>query len=286
MSTATDAAIGSGPQDSVERLGADLSRLKDDYPSKLTLDALARLSNTPKSTLSAALNGKKLPTPRTLAAIVTALDGEPQSWLDRRERLRLAGLGIELDESASVSPTTPSDAPAAPDPVRAVDEPTSAKLQPRWLLILLLIAALIVGGGIGAAITWTAIPIRDPYNPGIVKTGDDPAAFPDCLSDAVIAAAETRQTDYLLEIIWSAKCRAGWGRITRNDEKSYGNRIQVTTYRSNDPDGPDTQRSDDPDTMVSYTYLLTSNGPSQPICVKGQVTDGTQVIDLGTPLCL
>jgi len=281
---ATDAPAGPGPADSIERFAADLRRLKEEHDDTLTLGALAQLSATPKSTLSAVLNGKKLPTEKTLGALVAALDGDAQAWLDRRENLRLASMGIAADAIAGPLAAQPDDGERPPGP--RAPRPSSAWLRPRWLMVVLLAVALAVGSGAGAVITWRATAPANPWDPGIVHTGDNPAFYPKCLDDAKVDAAETRQTSYLLEIIWSATCRAGWGRITRYDGRSQGNRIAVTTYLQADPDGPSTQRSDDADAQSSYTYLIASHSIDDRICVKGSVTDGATTIDLGTPLCL
>jgi len=159
-------------------------------------------------------------------------------------------------------------------------------LRPRWLLVLLLVVALLIGAGISAGLTWRLMPPKDPRIPGIVHTGDDPALQPDCLADVVVGASATRLDNYLMEIKWSATCRAAWGRVSRYDDKALGNRIRVTLFLRDDPDGPATQRTDDADTQVSYTYLIADTGVGGTICVKGEVTDGPSVIDLGDPICL
>lgn len=280
----TDTTVSQFLGSDTEQFAADLRQLRDGYPRKLTLDELAQVSGTPRSTLSAVLNGKKLPSERTLVAVVTALDGDSKAWLDRRERLRLAALGIPADAIA----TLPSDTAPATTMMAMPNTPNpkAAWLRPRWLLVLLLIVALIVGAGLVTAITWRATAPADPWSPGIVQTGDDPGFHPECLEDAIIGAAETRQEFYLMEIIWSAHCRAAWGRITRYDDMSFGNSVAVTTFLRDDPDGPSTQQSDDPDTQCSYTFLIASHSIDDKICVKGTVTKDAEVIDLGTPLCL
>ena len=260
----------------MEHFAAALRRLRDDFPGKLTLDELALSSGVPKSTLSAVLSGKKLPTQKTLSGLVSALGADPQAWLDLREKLRLTALGIPAEALAG----SPGEA-APTQPARR-----SSWLRPRWLMALLLAVATMVGAAAGVGITWRVMTPNDPWSPGIVKTGDDPGFHQECLDDAIIGAAETRLDSYLLEILWSAHCRAAWGRITRYDDKSFGNSVQVTTFLRDDPDGPSTQRADDPDTQCSYTFLIASHSIDDKICVKGSVTDGPEVIDLGAPLCL
>jgi len=267
----TDAAGVQGPDDGLDAFGAGLRRLRDNYPSKLSLEALAQRSGVPKSTLSAVLNGKKMPTEKTLSAIVKGLDGDVGVWLARRERLRLAASGVIKD--ATATPAAEADSVDELGPAEAnININPSSVLRPRWLLVLLLVLALLIGAGIGTGVTWTVTKPRNPLSPGIVKSGDDPALAPACLADAKVDAAETRLTNYLLEIIWSANCRAGWGRITRYDDKSQGNRIAVTTYLQADPNGPNTQKSDDADAQSSYTDLIATHSVNDRICVKGTVT--------------
>jgi len=285
MATDTGTMESAYPDDNLDTFGADLRQLRDDYPIKLSLDALSQRSGTPKSTLSAVLNGKKLPTEKTLTAIVKGLDGNVSTWLARRERLRLAASGVVGDTATQPAPE-PASAKEPDNDEAVTSEIPSVVLRPRWVLLLLLVLALVVGGGIGASVTWQFTKPRNPLSPGIVKTGDDPALVPACLADAKVDAEETRLDDYVLEIVWSANCRAGWGRITRYDNQSQGNRIAVTTYLQADPDGPSTQNSDDADAQSSYTDLIASHGLQDRICVKGSVTDGAKVIDLGEPLCL
>ena len=277
--TTIDAEAGGSGSDSLTSFVADLRQLVDAHPGGLTLGALAQLADMPKSTLSAVLNGKKLPSERTLTAIVAALGGDSQAWLQRRKQLQLTSLGIPLETVLSHD----ADAQVADGDDQATKK---AWLRPRWLLVLLLAAALLVGGGIGAGITWKLAAPKNPWDPGIVQTGENPAFYPICMADAKVSAAETRLDNYLLEIIWSTNCRAGWGRVTRYDDKSQGNRVIVTTFLQADPDGPSTQYADDPDTQSSYTYLIASHSIDDRICVKGSVTDGDKTIDLGAPLCL
>jgi len=286
MSTDVEGAEALAPAagDSLERFCADLRQLRDDYPTKVSLNTLAEGSGVPKSTLSSVMAGKKMPTEKTLTAIVKALDGNPSAWVARRERLRLGAAGVMDDAAAPAADTTSDDERPGPAEDDAPQPSPSHKM--RWLLALLVVVSLLIGGGIGAGVTYSIMKPKDPWSPGVVKTGDNPAFFPACMADAEVDASETRLNDYLLEIIWSANCRAGWGRITRYDEKSQGNRIAVTTFLQADPNGPSTQTSDDPDTQSSYTYLIASHSVDDRICVKGTVTDGDKVIDLGTPLCL
>jgi len=288
MSTNTEISEPLGaaaPDDSLNAFCADLRQLRDDYPSKVSLGALVHRSGIPKSTLSSAFNGKKMPTERTLSAVVAALDGNVPAWLARRERLRLAASGVLKDVPAT------SDAAPVPEPEPAPTEPepvaeSSAILRPRWLLVILLVLALLLGGAIGAGATWGVMKPRNPLSPGIVKTGDDPALFPACLGDAITGAAETRLTNYLLEVIWSANCRAGWGRVTRYDNQSQGNQMSVTAFLQADPNGPSSQTFSDSDSQSIYTNLIATHSVDDRICVKATVTDGGQSIDLGAPLCL
>lgn len=90
------------PEDGPEvRFALALRQLRDQAGFEArTIDAIAAKSHIPKSTLYAALRGKRIPTVPVLAALVQAWNGEPAEWLVRRteteqevERLRQQAMG-------------------------------------------------------------------------------------------------------------------------------------------------------------------------------------------------
>lgn len=73
-----------GPQ---ARFALTLRRLRDraGFDAK-TIDAIAAENNIPRSTLYAAMSGKRMPTVPVLAALVRAWNGDPEEWLVHRTR--------------------------------------------------------------------------------------------------------------------------------------------------------------------------------------------------------
>lgn len=106
-----------------------------------------------------------------------------------------------------------------------------------------------------------------------------------CLDDAEVATAATRADNFLLEIIWSDKCQAGWGRITRYDGLSNGNIVKVVIYPETAPEGADRQEATEHDVQSAYTALIVRPSPGTLLCVEGEVTVDGRALDLGAPLC-
>ena len=91
-------------------------------------------------------------------------------------------------------------------------------------------------------------------------TGEDPALTP-CVDDAAVATGDTRADNSLLEIVWSDKCQAGWGRITRYDGLGNGNTVSIAIYPQTSPDGPDRQEATEHDVQGAYTTLVVRPTP-------------------------
>ncbi|OCG73575.1 helix-turn-helix domain-containing protein [Microbacterium sediminis] len=254
-----------GPDaDSLAVLAADLRalRLRAGSPTLTRLQADSGIS---KSGISDALNGKALPSARTLDGIVRALGAEPAEWLARRDVLARAG----------VAPA------AATAPTEAV-EPRTRRRIGLGTAVVMSIASLIVGAGGSAAATYaivTSIPAEQA--PRIaVATGSEPALTP-CVDDAAVATAATGPENSLLEIVWSDKCQAGWGRITRFDEKFAGNTVTVAIYPQTAPDGPDRQEVTEHDVQGGYTTLVVRPTPDTLLCAEGSYTVGEEDVVIG-----
>lgn len=118
-----------------------------------------------------------------------------------------------------------------------------------------------------------------------VPTGEDPAQTV-CLDDAKVATGDTRADNSLIEIIWSNKCYAGWGRITRYDGLNHGNTVTIAIYPQTAPDGPDRQEATEHDVQSAYTFLVVRPSPDTLLCAEGSFTVDGKRIDLGDPLCI
>ena len=155
----------------------------------------------------------------------------------------------------------------------------------RWLHIGLI--ALLVGSNLTtfwltraatpgpSAVDSTATPIR---------TGENPLGSV-CLADAEVAATALRVDKYVLEIIFSARCNAGWSRLTRKDNKAYGNTITVALYERSNPEGPTRQRATESDVQSAFTTVIVRSSPVDRLCAVGSVTLSGRKIVLGDPIC-
>lgn len=274
------------------RFAADLRELRVAAGSP-TLAALAGSTGVSKTVLSEALAGRRLPSARTVAAIVRAVGGDVGPWLRRRDA---------LDGRTSVSDAADgSDVPAPPES----NEPGIRRVPVirRGTALALAAAAFVVGGivsgvvtglvasdghaavadGVGASTSASAATSAGPAI--VVADGTDPADTA-CVDDAEVAASETRAHDTQLQIVYSAACHAAWSRITRYDDRSDGNTVTTSIYRQIAPNASDRQSTTEPDAQSAYTTLLVRPTPATRLCAVGSITlDGT-TIDLGDPLCL
>lgn len=260
--------------DTLDRFAADLRRLRLDAGSP-TLARLQSETGISKSVLSAALNGKQVPSARTVDAIAHACGVDPDPWLTRRDAL------------------------AAP-PVESVDTPaTPARRTVRQRTAVWAGIGGFAGGILTGALALTLIlPALAPTAPAeaehltptigpaiLVEDGEDPALTP-CVDDASVATGDTRADNSLLEIVWSDACQAGWGRITRYDGLSYGNTVTIAIYPRTAPEGPARQEATEHDVQGAYTTLVVRPTPDTLLCAEGSYTVDGKRIDLGDPLCI
>lgn len=118
-----------------------------------------------------------------------------------------------------------------------------------------------------------------------VNTGEDPATTP-CVDDAAVATGDTRADNSLLEVVWSDKCQAGWGRVTRYDGLGKGNTVSIAIYPEPAPYGSDRQEATEHDVQSAYTTLVVRPSPDTLLCAEGSFTVDGKRIDLGDPLCI
>lgn len=268
---------GRSEQDSdTERLAADLRRLRLDAGNP-TLIRLQGSSGVSKSVLSEAFKGKQLPSERTLDSLVRALGADPGDWLARRARAA----------NLTTRPQPVADSLAAPKG-RVLRRTVSLRTA-ALLAIVAFGAGITVTAGVtafndraGAVADTGATPGGRSLAP--VTTGVDPAAT-SCVDDAGPAAGETRNQDYLLEVMWSERCQAAWGRITRYDNRSSGNSVHIEIAPRGDDQDSQRQESDVADVQGAYTALIVRTDGATRICAQGSVTLDGVTIDMGDPLC-
>ncbi|WP_395245232.1 helix-turn-helix domain-containing protein [Agromyces sp. MMS24-K17] len=311
--------------DSTTRFAADLRalRLAADSP---TLARLQHDTGISKTVLSSAFNGRQLPSARTVDRIVRACGGDAALWIQRRDALAGLGAAGEASASAAAGSdgSATADASATPEPAAggadgpgtAVGDddaarPVASAVAPRKTLgrgtaALLMAAAFVLGvvaaGGVSYAVTTAALDdvraeaaeqarkelTESPVNERAqinVHNGVDPAMSP-CVNDAEVATSSPRTNNTKLEIIWSNKCYAGWGRVTRYDEQISGNSVMVAIYPETAAQGPDRQEAIEPNVQGAYTTLVVRPTPETRLCAVGAITLDGESIDLGEPLCI
>lgn len=121
------------PEDGpLARFALDLRALRDaagfEAPS---VDQIAARTHIPRSTLYAALRGRRLPTRPVLGALVTAWGGDAWEWLARRTVTEAELEKVRAPESSRTRVTPPAEPKAPPVPVReqAGDERLEAAMQ-------------------------------------------------------------------------------------------------------------------------------------------------------------
>lgn len=260
----TVSSVTDRSNDSVNQFASDLRRLRleADNPTLARLQAETGISRT---VVSEALAGRQLPSARTVDGIVRVCGGDVPSWLDRRDALA----GRTITDSA----------PVATSPSRSISRRAAA---------LIAAGTFIVGVATSAVTTALIVPSLLPADDGpqiAVSNGEDPAAT-SCVDDARVASGDTRADNSLLEIVWSDKCQAGWGRVTRYDGLGAGNTVTIAIYPQTAPTGPDRQEATEHDVQGAYTTLVVRPSPDTLLCAEGSLTVDGKRIDLGDELCI
>lgn len=273
-----------GGEDSVAALAADLRRLRVAADSP-TLSRLQSETGLSRSIISDAFAGRSLPSLRTLDRLVRACGGDADEWLDRREALARASRG---DDSLTMA-----EGSADGEPGSQTRPPVVRRRTAIWLAAGALVVGVAVGAGVATPVVSSSYQaelavVPTPENPHAqidVRTGIDPAMSP-CVNDAKVAAAENRTNNTKLEIIWSNKCYAGWGRVTRYDGLAENNTVKISIYPETAPQGPDRQIAVEPGVQSAYTTLIVRPTPETRLCAVGSITVNGNSIDLGDPICI
>ncbi|RJO70895.1 DUF2690 domain-containing protein [Nocardia panacis] len=149
---------------------------------------------------------------------------------------------------------------------------------------LFLIALLMVGAVLTAlALTSTGRAERPPDH-AAVNTGDDPANA-ECDKDAKPIADSVVTGKLRLEILYSSRCGASWGRITRLDNAGSGNRVMVSLYRRSDSTGGSRQDAVQPDAKSASTTLIVRRTPADRFCATGSTSTGAELLEIRDPIC-
>jgi hypothetical protein len=270
-----------------------------------TLARLQSETGVSRSVISDAFAGKYLPSARTVAALVPVLGGDTAVWIARRDALAAgrdpgwAGAEATSDGSVDVEPATdaaldPSDAvPVSPEPAAPGATRDARPGVRRRTVALIAAAAFVVGVALSGSTTALVLAYADPPAAPVTTgpmprvlavDGQDPA-FTACVDDAKVVAADSREADTLLEIIWSSNCYAGWGRITRYDGRAAGNTVSIAIYPETSPHGPARQEAVEHDVQSAYTTLVVRPTPDTLLCAVGAYSVAGVQIDLGDPLC-
>lgn len=260
---------GQDSDDSVQQFAKDLSRLRLQAENP-TLARLQTETGISRTVLSEAFSGAKLPTARTVDGIVRACGDDPGPWLDRRDALATRG----KEPNGTETPSSPG---------------SSTPAVSRRAAVLLATGTFLAGVAASAVTTTLIVSNATAASPNAaqitVSNGLDPA-MTECVDDARVATGDTRADNSLLEIVWSDKCQAGWGRITRYEGLGQDNTVTIAIYPETAPDGPDRQEATEHDVQGAYTTLVVRPSPDTLLCAEGNFTVDGKRIDLGDPLCI
>lgn len=279
-----------GPDESLQQFAFDLRSLRQEAGDP-TLATLSSHTGIPRSILSEAFSGKRLPTERTVRYLVEELGASRHEWAARRNALAY-GLAIrsrseEFDPAADMMPEAERAAAAGH---------VTRKGSPAWVIatVSAVTTAMITSGmwmgylalrtedpsGTPASTVASEVPLLD------VADGVDPVRTI-CKEDAVIAASEARlDGDVQVQLLYSNQCSAAWGRVTRYDGKSFGNTLEMTVYPAVDMDSARKQTRRVYDVQSLYTTLMIEPDVEARVCAIATVSVDGDPIELAPPICI
>jgi plasmid maintenance system antidote protein VapI len=264
--------------DSVRRFATDLRELRIQTGNP-TLVSLAAATGVSKSVISEAFAGRRLPTQNTVSALVVALGGDREQWIARRDA---------LDPKASEAVRTPSP---------AISTPARRMLPLRMVIVSMALVAL--ASILGTSLVWNSLrpPVALAEAAGDSSAGEvveylDYADGVDpmqtiCREDAVVAASEERlDGDVLVQMMYSNKCMAVWGRVTRYDGEAAGNSLSMLIYPAVDLESDRNQERSAVDVQSIYTTLMIEPNVEARVCGIATVSQHGDPIELGPPMCI
>lgn len=254
--------------DTVSDFAADLRALRTEHGNP-TLATLASLTGISKSVISEAFLGRKLPTENTTGLLAEAMGGDRAAWLSRRRTLL--------------------PAPAAPA------SSSRPRTVPTWGAVLIALSTAVIAAVVTSVI-WSTVILPPAVAAATPSPTDSYLAYADgvdpmqtiCREDAVIAASEQRQDgQFQVQMLYSKKCMAVWGRVTRYDNQSAGNSLTMLIYPAVDPQSPRNQERSAFDVQSIYTTLMIEPDVNARVCGIATVTqNGEDPIQLGPPMCI
>jgi hypothetical protein len=255
----------------------DLRSLRADA-GEPTLDVMAQRANLSRTALSDAMSGKKLPSALVVAGFAKACGSSKEDtdiWTARRDELaRLPQpvlLGVQVAGAATDS------LPVSPAP--------RSRLTPA-ILAVAVVVSLVFGVGAGTMIGRATAPAAEASTPAptpsVPSTGDDPVEA-GCTEDKIIASAQTQPDGTLVELLWSEKCSANWGRITRYDNQNEGNSV-TTVLTGHFENAPSPQMRMTVDQQGAYTPIMIVESDEK-ACVTGSWTVGEENLEVTKPAC-
>lgn len=297
-----------------KELAAELRRLRLARGGP-TYEALARSTGLSRSTIADAFSGNRVPSERTLFAVVKALDEDPEEWMASREEIVSGREGDEADEpspdavaedtldtqpspNGTISPETDEAEPPSVDdeaddsaPAEATEDAASTPPKPRRTVSMaLLVPLLIVAvglGAIGGRMWWP--PADDGKLPGALTAPATGGNIFDtrCVDDGIVIASEDRDFDTQFAVSLSYVCNSVWARVYRYDGNTYGNgiRIVLSPKREGVDPGP-AQEVREMDAQGVVTPMIVQNSAADRFCAEAWVTNDGEEYSLGDPICV
>lgn len=273
-------------KDSVHSFAIDLQTLRIESGNP-TLVTLAGKTGVSKSVISDAFAGRRLPTQNTVVALVTALGGELKPWVERRQALDPRGHGIKQE---------PPISPALSDSAVKSDQPKQRTISIHTALLCMVAVALVSIGS--TSIAWSMLRPPLTSNPIDAQNAAEDSNYVQyadgvdpmqtiCREDATVAASEERlDGDVLVQMMYSNKCMAVWGRVTRYDGKAAGNSVAMKIYPAVDLNSTRNQERSAVDVQSIYTTLMIEPKVEARVCGIATVSQGDKEIELGPPICI
>lgn len=283
-------------EDTVEQFAQDLRQLRhaNNFPKLTTMQFHTGIS---KSTISAALKGDRLPSEKTVRALAAFFESDAEDWSRRRSALDRNTPPARTEPEVGFNPETglletPSYSGDTNDVTSDPDKhpESSVPMVKRRLLLLTAISVAALTACATSLVWFARSTAQSDASASTIEhyvdfsTGVDPM-LTICRKDARVAASEDRLDGAVfIEVIYSARCDAVWGRATRYDAKTADNSIHMTVYRHDDPSGPRTQESASSDRQSVYTPMLVRTDDDGEICGTASITRGDEEFE-AEPVC-